>query len=157
MKKTITLLFALFAVFTIQAQDALVAAGGIAIGAGGSSSYSVGQVVFTTNAGTAGSVAQGVQQAYEIIALSNPELTSLTLSAMMYPNPTTDKIMLSLKNSDLKDLSYVLFDLNGKAFASALVQQAETPIAMQNLPSGVYILKVNQNNTELKSFKIIKK
>lgn len=55
------------------------------------------------------------------------------------------------------DLSYVLFDLNGKAFASALVQQAETPIAMQNLPSGVYILKVNQNKTELKSFKIIKK
>jgi Secretion system C-terminal sorting domain len=89
--------------------------------------------------------------------LSNPELTAVTLSALMYPNPTTDKIILSLKKSDLMDLSYVLYDLNGKTLSSALVQQAETPISMQNLTSGVYILKVNQNNTELKTYKIIKK
>ena len=157
MKKTITFLFGLFAAFTIQAQDTVVASGGNATGAGGSASYTIGQVFYTTNTGTTGTVAQGVQQAFEIFTLSNPELTALTLSALLYPNPTTDKIMLSLKNSDLTDLSYVLYDLNGKALSSALVQQAETPIAMQNMPSGVYILKVNQNATELKTFKIIKK
>lgn len=157
MKKTITLLFALFAVFTIQAQDAVVASGGNATGAGGSTSYTVGQVFYTANTGTTGSVEQGVQQAFEIVALSNPELTALTLSALMYPNPTTDKIVLSLRNSALTDLSYVLYDLNGRALSSALVQQSETLIAMQNMPSGVYILRVNQNATELKTFKIIKK
>jgi len=157
MKKNVTLLFGLFAAYTIQAQDAVVASGGYAIGAGGSVSYSIGQVFYNTNTGTTGSVAQGIQQAFEIVTLSNPELTALTLSALLYPNPTTDKIVLSLTNSDLTDLSYVLYDLNGKVLSSAVVQEAETPIAMQNMPSGVYILKVNQNSAELKTFKIIKK
>jgi hypothetical protein len=157
MKTTITLLFVLFAVFTIRAQDAIVTSGFNASGAGGSASYSVGQAFYNTNSSSIGSLVQGVQQAFEIITLSNPELTALTLSAVAYPNPTTDKIVLSLHNSDLTDLSYVLYDLSGRTLASALVQGAETEIAMQNLPSGAYILKVNKNNAELKTFKIIKK
>lgn len=157
MKKTSTLLFGLFAAFTIQAQDAVVVSGGEAVGTGGSSSYSVGQEVYTTNPGATGAVAQGMQQAFEIFTLSNPELTVLTLSAVAYPNPTTDKIVLSLRNSDLTDLSYVLYDLSGRTLSRTLVQGAETEIAMRNLPSGAYILKVNKNNAELKTFKIIKK
>lgn len=157
MKKISTLVFGLFAAFTIQAQDAVVVSGGEAAGTGGSSSYSVGQEVYTTNPGSTGSVAQGMQQAFEIFTLSNLELTVLTLSAVAYPNPTTDKIVLSLRNSDLTDLSYVLYDLSGRTLSRALVQGAETEIAMRYLPSGAYILKVNKNNAELKTFKIIKK
>lgn len=157
MKKTSTLLFGLFAAFTIQAQQVVDASGGDATGSGGSSNFSVGQVVYTTNSSATGSVGQGIQQAFEIFTLSNPELTALTLSAVAYPNPTTDKIVLSLQNSDLTDLSYVLYDLSGRTLARALVQGAETEIAMRNLPSGAYILKVNKNNAELKTFKIIKK
>jgi hypothetical protein len=157
MKTTITLLFVLFAVFTIRAQDALVASGVQASGAGGSVSYSVGQGLYTTNTGSTGSLVQGVQQAFEIITLSNPELTAVTLFAVAYPNPTTDKIVLSLGNVDLTALSYVLYDLSGRLVLNALVQEFKTEIAMQNLPLGVYILKVNKNNTELKTFKIIKK
>jgi hypothetical protein len=157
MKTTITLLFVLFAAFTIRAQDALVASGVQASGAGGSVSYSVGQGLYTTNTGSTGSLVQGVQQAFEIITLSNPELTAVTLFAVAYPNPTTDKIVLSLGNVDLTALSYVLYDLSGRLVLNALVQEFKTEIAMQNLPLGVYILKVNKNNTELKTFKIIKK
>ena len=50
----------------LQAQTSVNATGGDASGSGGSVSYSVGQVVYTTNTGTSGSVAQGVQQPYEI-------------------------------------------------------------------------------------------
>ena len=99
---------------------------------------------------------QGIQQAYVITTLSNPELTALMLSVQTYPNPTTDIIVLALTNVELTDLSYVLYDINGRTIANALVNQAQTQIGMQNLTSGVYILKVNQNNAELKTFKIIK-
>jgi hypothetical protein len=157
MKTTITFLFVLFSVYTIRAQDALVASGVEASGTGGSLSYSVGQGLYTTNTGSTGSLAQGVQQAFEIITLSNPELTSVTLFAVAYPNPTTDKVVLSLGNLDLTALSYVLYDLSGRLVLNALVQEFKTEIAMQNLPLGVYILKVNKNNTVLKTFKIIKK
>jgi hypothetical protein len=45
MKTTITLLFVLFAAFTIRAQDALVASGGKPQGAGGKCSYSVDKLL----------------------------------------------------------------------------------------------------------------
>ncbi|RLD56213.1 MAG: T9SS C-terminal target domain-containing protein, partial [Bacteroidetes bacterium] len=51
----------------LQAQEVIPATGGEASGSGGSASYTVGQVVYTTNTGTNGnSVSQGVQQPYEI-------------------------------------------------------------------------------------------
>ena len=54
--------FCLFVLgMTIQAQNAIPAAGGNAAGAGGTVSYTVGQAVYTTNTGTTGSVVQGVQ------------------------------------------------------------------------------------------------
>lgn len=146
----------ILSISSLQAQQNVVSSGGDATGSGGGSSYSIGQVVYTTNSGSTGTVAQGIQQAYSITTLSNPELTALTLSVQTYPNPTTNIIVLALANVDLTDLSYVLYDINGRTIANALVNQAQTQIGMQNLTSGVYILKVNQNNAELKSFKIIK-
>ena len=47
---------------TAQAQQATTATGGNASGSGGTVAYSVGQIVYTTNTGSTGSVAQGMQQ-----------------------------------------------------------------------------------------------
>ena len=66
-KKTITsVAFLLLGLGGLQAQQSPTATGGEATGTGGTASYSVGQVVYTTNTGTNGSMAQGVQQPYEI-------------------------------------------------------------------------------------------
>ena len=140
----------------LYAQQANVASGGNATGSGGSSSYSVGQIIYTTNSGSTGTVAQGIQQAYTIVSLSNPDYTAVSLSVQTYPNPTTDKIVLDLTDLELTDLSYILYDLNGRTIANAGVSQSQTQIEMQNLPIGVYVLRVNKNNAELKTFKIIK-
>ncbi|EAZ94971.1 hypothetical protein FBBAL38_11519 [Flavobacteria bacterium BAL38] len=157
MYKTILLVILFCVSNSIFSQEILTAAGGNASGVAGSSSFSVGQVVYIYNTGTTGSVAEGVQHAFEIVTLSNPELTTLTLSAMLYPNPTTDLIVLSLRNSALSGLSYTLFHITGKAIANGKITAADTQIELGNLPSATYILKVNQNNKELKTFKIIKK
>jgi hypothetical protein len=156
MIKTIFSACMLCAVLTIQAQDAIPVSGGEAAGSGGTVSYSVGQLMYTTNIGS-GTVSQGVQQTIEFTVLSNPELIALTLSAVTYPNPTTDYIVLSLTDATLTDLSYTMFDLQGRLVTKAKVEQEATQIAMKNLAIGVYILKINQNNQELKTFKIIKK
>ena len=57
----------------LQAQESVNATGGNASGSGGSASYSVGQVVYTNNTGTSGSVAQGVQQPFEISVVTGIE------------------------------------------------------------------------------------
>ena len=147
----------LCAVFTIQAQETIPTSGGEATGSGGTVSYSVGQLLSNMNIGSNGTVTQGVQQTIEFVVLSNPELIALTLSAVTYPNPTTDYIVLSLTDATLTDLSYTMFDLQGRLVTKAKVEQEATQIAMKNLAIGVYILKINQNNQELKTFKIIKK
>ena len=98
----------------LSAQEVVSASGGEATGSGGSFSYSVGQVFYSTSTASTGSISQGVQQALEFVTLSNPDLTSLNLTAVTYPNPTADYVILSLNDSSLEKLSYTLYDLLGR-------------------------------------------
>jgi hypothetical protein len=156
MKTTTLLACLLFATHVMCGQDAIPASGGEATGSGGTSSYSVGQLVYTTTTGS-GTVSQGVQQSIELFTLSNPELNTVNLTAVTYPNPTSDYIILKISDNALDNLSYKLIDINGRAISNGTISGTDTRIAMQSLALGMYILKVNQNNQELKTFKIIKK
>ena len=141
----------------LQAQDAIPATGGNASGSGGSASYSVGQVVYTTTSNSNGSVAQGVQQPFEISVVSSIEETNgIYLSCLAYPNPTTNNLQLKVESDNLKNLSYQLFDSNGKLLESKPIIGNETTIIMSNLVESIYFIKVVQFKKEIKSFKIIK-
>ncbi len=157
LKKTILIVFVLFAAQLVYSQQTVSASGGEATGAGGSSSYTVGQVFYTTTAATTGSVSQGVQQAFEFQTLSNPRLTTVNLAAVTYPNPTTDFVVLKITDSTLKNLRYILFDINGKSIASGAIAASNIKIPMKHLSIGMYLLKVTRKNQLLKTFKIIKK
>ena len=157
MKKTVLAASFLCAAFSIQAQESIPASGGNATGSGGTSSYSVGQLAYNTDTGSGGSAGQGVQQSFEIFTLSNSELKTVTLMASMYPNPSTDYVILVLADSKLTGLSYAIYNIQGKIVTKGNVSQKSTEIGMQGMASGTYILKVNQANNELKTFKIIKK
>tara|TARA_B110000971_G_C20039988_1_gene517418 strand:- start:1807 stop:2277 length:471 start_codon:yes stop_codon:yes gene_type:complete len=155
--KTITLImFILLLTNNTYSQNTPLSSGGVANGSGGSSSYSVGQLVYTTNTGS-GTVTQGVQQSFELFMLSNTELTTVNLTAVTYPNPISGYVILAVSDANLTNLSYILYDIQGRAVAKGLATQSKTQIEMQSLATGTYLLKVNQNNQELKTFKIIKK
>lgn len=141
---------------TAQAQQASNATGGNASGSGGTVAYSVGQIVYTTSTGISGSVAQGVQQAYEISTTLGIDNHSINLELTAYPNPTTNFLTLSIVNNELSTLSFKLFDLTGKLIENRKITSNSETIAMQNLPTAIYFLKVVNNNKELKTFKIIK-
>ena len=142
----------------LQAQTSVNATGSNASGSGGSVSYSVGQVVYTTNTGASGSVAQGVQQPFEIsIVTGIEEAKGINLSVSAYPNPTTDYLTLSIGEFDISNLSYQLYDMNGKLLQSEKITGNHTTIGMNNLVPATYFVKVIQGNQEVKTFKIIKK
>ena len=64
--RKVLIAFCLFGYGTaIQAQEAVAAAGGEATGSGGTVSYTIGQINYTTNTGAGGTITQGVQQPYE--------------------------------------------------------------------------------------------
>jgi hypothetical protein len=157
LKKRACLLCIILATQLLCAQEALSVLSGEALGSGGSGIYTVGQLFYSTNTATTGSVSQGVQQPFEFQTLSNLELTTVYLTAVTYPNPTKDFITLKITDSAFDNLSYKLFDITGKAISNGIITNGATEIAMQQLAIGIYILKVNRHNQELKTFKIIKK
>ena len=147
----------LLGAFQAQAQEAVATAGGNASGTNGNVSYTVGQVVYTTNTGTTGSVAQGVQQPFEIQTVLGAENFNINLQLAVYPNPTTNWLQLEVRNTDFANLSYQLFDLNGRMILNEKITTETSSIQMERLPAAIFLLKVVSNNKEVKTFKIIKK
>jgi len=142
----------------VKAQEAIPATGGEANGGGGTASYTIGQVVYTTKTGTNGnSIAQGIQQPFEIsVVTSIEQAKDINLSVLAYPNPTTDYLTLKVKNYESNNLSFKLFDINGKLLKTENLMGKETQIEMQNLNPGNYFLKITDNQKEIKVFTIIK-
>ena len=160
MKKLRTMLIG-FCVFgygiATQAQEAVPAAGGNASGSGGTASYTVGQVAYTINSSASGTITQGVQQPYEIlVATGIAEAKGISLECIVYPNPTNALVKLKIENYNLGNLSYELYDINGKLLQDNKTEGTETIISMANLAPATYFLKVTDNTKEVKVFKIIK-
>ena len=152
--RSLTAIIALICTVGLHAQETVPATGGDATGTGGTASYTIGQVVYTTATGTNGSVAQGVQQPYEISTTVGINETTINLELSVYPNPTTD--FLTLKVEKTEGLSYQLYDLQGKAIASKTVNGTSTNIGLEEQPTATYFLNVVKNNQIVKTFKIIK-
>lgn len=143
--------------FFIISQEIISSTNGDSSGSGGSSSYTIGQVFFNTIESDNGSLVQGVQQPFEFQTLSTPALLTVQLTAVTYPNPTTDFVLLKILDTALENLEYTLFDLNGKTIVSKKINSFSTKITMKNFAIGMYLLKLTKNNQPLKTFKIIKK
>ncbi|MBS7253465.1 T9SS type A sorting domain-containing protein [Flavobacterium branchiicola] len=140
------------------AQESIVAAGGKGTGNGGVASYSIGQIADIRLKGSGGSAQQGIQQAYEISTLSNDKFEEISLVMTAFPNPVVDELNLVVVNNKFEDLSYNLFDINGRILSKASnISSSETKVSMQGLVQGVYFLSVNNNSKAIKTFKIIKK
>ena len=146
----------------VIAQEAVLTSGGDASSTNGSVSYSVGQMVYTTITGTDGSVAQGVQQPYEIsvsTAIKNTE--DILLEFKAYPNPVKDNLSLYAGKHDINNMYYQLLDIKGKILENKKITSIESTINMSGLPHGTYFLKVTYSSEtssdEIKVFKITKK
>ena len=143
-------------VITTQAQKNSVAAGGNALGTSGTASYSIGQISYKSPAGTI--VSDGVQQPYEIQILGTSDYPNIALVMAVYPNPTSNLLTLKIPQENLSNLSYQVYDINGKiVYGLQKITNLETTFSMENNPKGVYFLNVMTNGKTIKSFKILKK
>jgi hypothetical protein len=146
-----------FGLYVAQAQEAIPAAGGMAAGSGGSVSFSVGQVTWNTFSGATRSVAQGVQQPYEISVVTGINtMDGVMLKCEVFPNPTEGMVKLVIESADLKNFSYQLFDIRGVLRQGRKVESRESVILMESLAPATYFLNVSYNSQFVKAFKIIK-
>lgn len=137
-----------------EAQTAVASAGGEA----GTMSFTVGQPFVAPATSNAGSIAPGVQQAYNITVVDGIENKQITLEADVYPNPVSDLLTLKVGNtSDEANLRYTLTDASGRTITSKKFTGPQTVVDMNDLVQAVYFLRINDGETALKTFKIVKK
>lgn len=151
MKILTTLLSFLFFSWA-YAQENLTAAGADAGGAGGTASFSIGLVAYSSG-GVQILVSQGVQQAH---GLSFPAIFSSKLQFSIYPNPATTVVSVEVKSPDYAGLDYQLCSVDGKILSSKKATSHRTGFVVSQFAAGTYFLRVLQNRQPVHSFKFIK-
>ena len=154
------LVFGLFTAF-MYAQSALVPVGGDAQNNSGSVSYTVGQVAASTVTNNDGSisVAEGVQQPYEIMVVGVNHYPEITLNAKVYPNPTENLAQLELNGFEIPNngLQAFLYDGNGKLLQTIKITDDLTTFQIGHYATGNYLLELKSGSQTLKTFKVVRK
>ncbi len=146
----------LFYANVATAQKNTVATGGEATGSGGTVSYSVGQIDYEQISGSSGTVTLGVQQPFEIFVLGVNDHPNIQIEMAVFPNPTRSNLTLRLGGLPNEGMHLILYDLMGRSIYKDRILSDETQIPMESLATSAYILRIVENNTLLKTFKIIK-
>jgi len=147
----------LFGVVSLMAQQAIPAAGGNAIGFGGSVSYSVGQAFFQVHSDSSGEVRQGVQQPFEIYTVSVEHETDIPIKLNAFPNPAQDVLTLEISSGTIANYSYRLYDMQGKLLENNIITDMHTHLSVGHLPVGTYLLNISHENKVVKGYKIVKR
>ncbi len=144
-----------------SAQSAIVTVGGDAQSSAGSISYTVGQIAVqtVTNSNGSISVAEGVQQPYEIQTVGVNSYPQITLNAVVYPNPTENVAQLQLNGFELPadGLQAHLFDSKGKFLQLIPVTEDLTTFQIGQYATGTYFLELRDGKRVLKTFKVVRK
>jgi hypothetical protein len=148
-------IFLLFCVLIGYAQQGTVTSGGTLNGSGGSTDFSIGQVVYLNYSNDSWQISEGIQQPLEIY-----QVNSLTEENQLFvtfgPNPTADQLIISVENSALNDLSFTLVDLNGRSIIAGALQGSKNELDLKTLAPAQYMLTIYKSNKPVNVFKLIK-
>ena len=141
------------------AQSDIITTGGEATGNGGIVSYTIGQIAVQQTDNQNVSISEGVQQPYEIQTIGVDNYPNIVLDAMVYPNPTANRLTLKINDVETfheTSLRATLHNTNGQYICSLDVTIPQTDIDMTALSAGTYFLRVTDGQTTLKTFKVVK-
>jgi hypothetical protein len=140
----------------LQAQQSFTVSGGNAQSDTGNISYAVGQSFGQTYVTETGSLSEGVLQPFEISDITDVESVNVLVNLSVYPNPTSDCIILDISDELTTDMLYQVFTIDGKTVSQNSIRDNRTTIDLTSAQTGVYLLKVFDNNRVIRVFKIIK-
>lgn len=137
------------------AQRNTVSTGGDASGSGGTVSYSVGQIDYSSTSGSSGTIHQGVQQPLEFFNLSIKE-NSFDFAVLIYPNPVVAELHVDLAGISLDFLSFNLTDASGKMIENQAILHEKFTLNMTELSRANYFLNFIKNGKVVGSYQLIK-
>lgn len=148
----------LFAKSQTIIQDVISSGGGYYENGNSKLSVTIGETLTDTYSNANNTLTQGFQQSdYNITSIE--ELAKEGISAIVFPNPTTNKINLKFEQKTNESISYVINDYSGKTIKNSDILKEETVVEIDfsTFASGIYFLKVfNKSGDFQKTFKVDK-
>ena len=138
-----------------MAQSGITAAGGDATGEGGTLSYSLGQVAYTTIQANNGLISQGVQQSFEIIPLFTVQSDD-DLFATLYPNPSANHVTVAWNRPIQEQMAVKVISATGQEMYQSTLTNQFSQLPLDALAAGVYFIYVRQDESLIQLFKFIK-
>ena len=119
--------------------------------------FTSGNLVITPNSGTPDQIPLNDLRyvSFQDYTVSVEEYKT-DYSISLYPNPVKDLLDLKIETGNLHNVSYQIFNMNGQLITHGDIHGNAAQIDMTLLPASLYMLKIMQNNEDLKTFKIVK-
>lgn len=144
----------MLSVCSISAQERTCGSGGEAGSTSGTVSYSIGLIDYTNQSAASGAISAGVQQPYELFALS-VEKWNLNWNISVFPNPTTNLLFIE-SQAVIDGLSYVLTDATGQIVQDGNLPEIKNSIDLGSLANANYFLQIRVNESQIRTYQISK-
>jgi len=140
----------------MKAQSTMVAAGGNAIGPTAQVSYTIGQVVYTSQYNSDAIVDQGVQHSIEIYPVSIGKEES-ECSISVFPKKSCESKTISLGETREFQGKWSIIDIHGKQVLAQEYDSSHTTLSLSDLPTGSYTLLIHDTRSKIQKHYTIKK
>ena len=155
MKKNTLVLFSLLTTLSGTAQEVVSSQGETYSNANGSIDFTVGEVIINTGSNGTNDLTQGFHQTnWNFLGVED---FAPDIQATIFPNPTQD--VLNIKTSVFENVTYTLYDAQGKLVLQNILSAEQTPIQVSQLAPGAYSLELifeNSNDGTLSLTKVSK-
>ena len=152
MKKHTLVLFSLFATISVSAQEVIATQGDSYSNASANIDFTIGEVIIDTGTDGTNDLTQGFHQTnWNFVGLED---FAPNYEAIIFPNPTED--VLNIRTSTFENVTYTLYDAQGKLVMQDVLSAEQTPIQVSQLAPGSYSLTLNNQTQNLKTFKLVK-
>ena len=152
MLKNTLLFFSLLTSVCVSAQEVVVTQGDSYTNSNGSIDFTIGEVVINTGTDGSNDLTQGFHQTNWNFVSIEDHVPSY--EAIIFPNPTSE--ILTIRTSTFENVTYALYDAQGKLVIQDKLSSVQTPIQVSQLAPGAYSLILNNDAQNLKTFQLIK-
>ena len=152
MKKNTLVLFSFFVSIAVTAQEVVATQGESYSNASANIDFTIGEVIIDTGTDGTNDLTQGFHQTnWNFLGVED---FAPDYEASIFPNPTSD--VLNIRTSSFENVTYTLYDAQGKLVMQNILSAEQTPIQVSQLNPGSYSLTLNNETQNLKTFKLIK-
>ena len=152
MKRHTLVLFSLFVAISVSAQEVVATQGESYSNAIANIDFTIGEVIIATGTDGTNDITQGFHQTnWNFLGVEDH---APNYEAIIFPNPTED--VLNIRTSTFENVTYTLYDAQGKLVMQNMLSAEQTPIQVSQLAPGSYSLTLNNETQNLKTFKLVK-